>query len=511
MLSALLASCLSAATAAPAPLDSGLRPDQVEQRPYRDYVRECLDLLIQHGTDRYGAVHSPMLMSILDVRTRGCPADPEPCDEAWRVIRRERRNPAGGNLYTDQPTLRAMEVLSRLTGDPKYADFARRSAAHTLQNLVDEKGLPWWGWHRHYDAYRDLKAGHQGNPHEIHIQQAHWPLLWDVDKDAVTRTIAALWQWHICDKTTGECNRHADGQRGCDFAMTGGELLHAFAFLSTKTSDRTWLDRALLVAGYYWKARHPQTGLIPNRPNAGASRFDGSHFDTSITAFHGHSLLKAFELTKEPRFRDYALAYLKAYATHGYDAATKQFWGSLQLDGTPDRAPRLGSGYEGYEPRGPIDLWQPYAAGYEHPLATAQVYAYAYDLARDPALLEAAERWADVIRRAWPPRRCNESTWYRGYATDWAPHGTYAEHYGRALSFFLHLHALTGNAAHRDFAREVAREAVARLSYRGLFRGHPAKPYYEAMDGVGYLLYALLQLDQALAGGEGKKLPLENW
>ena len=32
----------------------------------------------------------------------------------------------------------------------------------------------------------------------------------------------------------------------------------------------------------------------------------------------------------------------------------------------------------------------------------------------------------------------------------------------------------------------------------GLFKGHPAKPYYEAMDGVGNLLYALLQLDQIL-------------
>jgi len=29
----------------------------------------------------------------------------------------------------------------------------------------------------------------------------------------------------------------------------------------------------------------------------------------------------------------------------------------------------------------------------------------------------------------------------------------------------------------------------------GLFKGHPAKPYYQANDGVGFLLYALLELD----------------
>ena len=48
---------------------------------------------------------------------------------------------------------------------------------------------------------------------------------------------------------------------------------------------------------------------------------------------------------------------------------------------------------------------------------------------------------------------------------------------------------------------------MSKLYYNGLFRGHPAKPYYEATDGVGFLLYALLELDQAVkkpAGVVGK-------
>ena len=40
--------------AQPEILDSGLRLEAVEQRPYRAYVRECLDALITSGTDRYG-------------------------------------------------------------------------------------------------------------------------------------------------------------------------------------------------------------------------------------------------------------------------------------------------------------------------------------------------------------------------------------------------------------------------------------------------------------------------
>ncbi len=41
--------------------------------PYRLYVKECLDILTEHGVDRYGDMHSPVLVSILDVETRTCP------------------------------------------------------------------------------------------------------------------------------------------------------------------------------------------------------------------------------------------------------------------------------------------------------------------------------------------------------------------------------------------------------------------------------------------------------
>ena len=91
---------------------------------YREYVRQCVQVLIEHGTDRYGQVQSPVLMNVLDVQTRTCPENPLPLDEAYRVARRERRGPAGGNLYPDQATLQAMYRLSQATGQPRYAEFA---------------------------------------------------------------------------------------------------------------------------------------------------------------------------------------------------------------------------------------------------------------------------------------------------------------------------------------------------------------------------------------------------
>ena len=75
----------------------------------------------------------------------------------------------------------------------------------------------------------------------------------------------------------------------------------------------------------------------------------------------------------------------------------------------------------------------------------------------------------------------------------------------------LHVHALTGSDEYRLFARQVANEAVSKLYYNGLLRGHPCKPYYEAVDGVGYLLYALVQLDQALQGTQPEAISPLNW
>ncbi len=157
--------------------------------------------------------------------------------------------------------------------------------------------------------------------------------------------------------------------------MSAGQMITAFAFLSTRTDSALWLERAKLLAGYFWTRRNEQTNLIANRPNAGKDRFDGSHFDTSITGLLCRSLFDAHQITGEPLFRDHALAYLKAYAKFGYDADSGQFWGCLKLDGTHEAGPRVIDGYAKYEPRGHIDLWQPYAAGYGHPIHTAQMYA----------------------------------------------------------------------------------------------------------------------------------------
>lgn len=505
---------------------------QPSTQPYGRYVQQCLDTLIESGTDRYGTLHTPMLVSILDIESRSCPQNPEKFDETYRVYRRERRNPAGSNLFTDQATLRAAHLLSARTGAARYAEFANRYSAYVMGRLLDDKGMFWWGGHRHYDVYRDVKDGHMANHHELYAGiDVDWPHLWAVDAKAVTREIEAIWQWHVIDKKTGETNRHADGGRGCDFSMTAASHVAAFAFMFAQTKDRTWLERARLLADYFWTRRNKTSNLIPERPNAGADRFDGGSFVTAVTGPHCHALLQAFELTGETAFRDYALAYLKAYGKYAYDAKTGRYFGALRLDGSPIPGPRITdtvlhteAGYGGFEPRGHLDLWQPYLLGYEHGLATAQVYAHAYHITGDADMLTNAQRFAEWIRSTPPGQGAPEASWFRPYSTGPGQKGAYAEHYARAVSFFLHLFVATGKQEHLRDARSFADAAIAGLWHKGLFRGHPAKPYYEAIDGVGGLLCALLALDEVIRdpaaaakarsvrlGPDGPALPLTDW
>ena len=66
--------------------------------------------------------------------------------------------------------------------------------------------------------------------------------------------------------------------------------------------------------------------------------------------------------------------------------------------------------------------------------------------------------------------------------------GTYAGIYGQTISFFIQMFLLTGDAEYLRTAQQVADKPSPGWSGAD-FRGHPAKPYYEAMDGVGHLLY----------------------
>jgi hypothetical protein len=456
--------------------------------------------LIAHGTDRYGAVRSPLLVSNLNVTTKDNPTASTlgAADEIWRVERRERRAPGGANFLHNQSVYRAMIRASQAAGNEAYADFIDANFDWALSNLVDSNQMFWWGYHRHYDVHSDTFEAEPGAPyHEMHfVDIPLWEEMWSRNPTAVRNEIEAIWDRHVVDKATGQINRH-DQPGGLSFITSSASFIDAFAFLSSKLSgnDRVlWRSRALLLANYNWNDRHAATSLLAHTPNE-TSRWDGLRSATTTPAVFVPALLRAYDYTGDTTFQTQALAYLKGWAEFAYDPASGSFWGSLELDGTPVPGPWAPSGYAQFEPRGLVDLWAPEFITAQHTPDAAKAYAHAYQLFGDAELLDTAEKWAALIRKSLPATETLDGTWYQEYSRDWAPHGTYAEHYGHLIDFFVTLFEETGEQHYLFSARDLAKDAVSVLWYDGLFRGHPNKPYYEAVDGVGILLESLIELD----------------
>ena len=111
-------------------------------------------------------------------------------------------------------------------------------------------------------------------------------------------------------------------------------------------------------------------------------------------------------------------------------------------------------------------------------------------------LLTTAIQWADLIRQNLPATESLTATYYQSYSEDYAPLGTYAEHYAHSMDLFVTLYEITGEDHYLLSARDVAKQAISKLWYDGMLRGHPGKQQYEALDGVVILLEELVDLSQ---------------
>jgi hypothetical protein len=474
---------------------------------WREYVRTCLDTLIAYGTDRYGPVQTAMLMAVIDVNTLTAPQSPPLYDDEIRTEGRPthgRWSAGGSNLWLDMATVRAMYRMSQLTGDAKYSQAADAYIAAEFERAVKPNGLLYWGSHSYYNGYTDTYAG--DGMHEILILHPEWGEMYRVNPAAVKREIDGIWEWHIVNKQTGQHNRHDDGNYGCDFAFSGGSFALAFSFMYSVTHDASYLDKARLVADWHWQHRDPVTQLVPDAPGVGG-RYDSMYCFTSATGPHCSQLLRCYELTGDTHFRDIANTYIKAYDRYGWDTAAHNYWAMLGLDGVPFPDQPKGPGYDIFIPGGYVDVWRTIMFSYEFPVEAAETALYAYELSgttpatRDPQLLAIARHWAEVIEKNLPPylgRRWKAEI-EAAMPTVKTAGGTYAENYGRTISFYVNLYHATGEIRYLRVARSTAREAIEKLFVNGLFKGHPAKPHYQSNDGVGLLLHALLQLD-ALPG-----------
>ncbi len=361
--------------------------------------------------------------------------------------------------------------------------------------------------------------------------------MYRLDPRAVKEQADLIWKWHVHDHEKGRHNRHDDGAPGADFPFSAGSYIQAFAFVHSVTpGDTEYLERAKLVANWHWRHRNKKTNLVAFVPGNMLSDFKpyhfyGSTFASAITGPLASQLLRSYELTGDKHFREMAVSYLLAYDQYGWDEKAGTYVGMLNLDGTVttrDRVPDemksqlAGQAKEpdpGYSvpPIGPIDIWPTTIYPLDFPLTTAQTTLYARELIpadqaeTRAALLQSARRWALAIEGSLPPgtgptfRKTLSAALPKSRETG----GTYAQNYGRAISFFVHLYRATGEKRYLKLAEQLGHEAVDKLYVEteialgagksrkcGIFRGHPAKPYYEAGNGVGFLLLAFLELAQ---------------
>lgn len=456
-------------------------PAYTQPRPsgYLKAVEAHLVKLIEKGTDVYGPVKTPMWMASLDTRTGLYPEDAKA--RAGQRVYRDIAAPRGSTIYWDQPQMAAAHAMARIASSPRFARAADDYVRSFLEHGIDEHGLFEWGNHRYYDAFTDKVVRFQGGPHEMRPVIPAWELFWRVSPAVTERQIRQSGLRHLFDPETGGFNRHDDQKPGCAFLESGGILIESLCWLHQRKKDRALLDLALKMARYSYSHRGSETGLLENNPTV--TRWD-KHVCTTEVGMWAGSLLRAFDLSGVAEFRDLADSATTAWLKHGYDSKARRYYGQVRVkDGTPVLTGKTSMEIDDYFPADHADIWNARFPTHDYPMAFAETCLDFYRRTKAPRYREAVERWVDVVKLSPAPKTAKDGR------------GAYAELFGRAIHFLTGAGQALGNAAYTALATKLADESLATLFAHGMFRSHAGEDRYDAVDGVGYLLLALIYLE----------------
>ncbi len=452
-----------------------------------EVVISHFDKLLSNGLDVYGKSPSAMWMASLDTKTGRYPEDdrrpPHIPKRAYRYI----DAPRGCNLYWDQPAVVAAHALSQITGDERYVVAADDYVKDFFNRCIAPNGVFLWGNHYYYDAFRDTPvwfAGEEtpapcvterepGKLHEIRPIMPAWDSFWRVSPQKTECGIRSAVVRHISDSDTGEFNRHADAKTGCAFLESGGILVDTLSWLYEKTRDNTLVEIAKKIAAYSFRNRSESTGLLENNPTV--TRWD-KHAATTEVGLWAHCLLRAASRCDIPEWIEMADAAVSSWLQFGYDEANDRFYGRLNVsDGSPILSPKETP----YQPGSYSDLWEPLFPAHDYPMPFAESCLALYRLTGNETYQRACSRWVNQIVDSLSVRSGS---------------ARYAEHYGRCIHFLLGCEEVFGDPSAHDLAVDLADEAIESLYAHDMFRGHTGEDRYDALDGVGFLLLALIRL-----------------
>lgn len=445
---------LGGAAAAPL-LAAGTR----KEGPYQAGARQFLDTMIEKGTDRYGSKHTPMFCLSLDPETYAPPKPPERVDWAYRRDFEHLYRDYGyywkshlhsANLIYDQPTIRALYELSKVSGSARYQRAADQYLDFFLDNFVSpQTGIFGWGEHVFYNVFTDYLIGGAFSVrsvnrfafnHELDRWTTIYDLTWPKSPEKTLAEIDAIYAYKIHDPVTFLNNRHSDYYSGrvtsdtLTFIKHSGLFAHAFTLAYVKTQDPQQLERAKKSVDLFWGYRNPETNLV-----RGCFQRKNEAVAPAELALLVLFILRAYQWRAEPVFLERAVAYLKAYKKY-FTAGQGRYRAEVGPDGV-DRKP---GEYEEY---------------WEGPLRIAKAAVLAYSLTGDQDLLEMADTIIDKVT----PEMTFHSIIQRSLISD------EVEARGCALSVAVDLYEATANTKYLKKAQALAEDSLQRFLYRGLF------------------------------------------
>lgn len=474
----------------------------VSMRGYLKPVQAHLEKLIACGTDVYGPVKAAMWMASLDTKTGRYPD--APLAATGQRVYREIGAPRGSSIYWDQPQLVAAYAMTVLTGNQRFKRAADDYVKSFLEHSgIDENGLFEWGEHRYYDAFTDSVVHFEGGPHEMRPMTPAWEIFWRLAPEDTEREIRVAGVRHLFDPVNGGFNRHDDGKQGCAFLEAGGVLVDSLCWLAKKKNDPSLVETALRIAHFSFSHRDPVTGLLENNPTV--TRWD-KHANTTEVGVWAGCLLRAADATGNTEFSQMAEAAMSAFLRYGYDASAGEYFGKILVtDGAPMvNRPEIdnhrGDGTlalngsvthrsdglivaEDYFPGHYADIWNARFPSHDYPMAFAETCLELYRRTNAPQYREAVDRWFGVVKKHPAPKTARDGQ------------GAYAELFGRAIHFLTDAGATFKNPEYTAQARKVADAAIDTLFAYGMFRSHASEDRYDAVDGVGFLLLALIYLE----------------
>ena len=459
-----------------------------------DCVQSHFNKQLENGLSVYSPSAPNMWMASLDTRTGKYPENDERSPDIPRRHYRAIDAPRGCSIYWDMPAIVAAHSLSKIRGNKKYADASDSYVNDFLCHCIANNGIFLWGNHYYWDAF-DGKVkkfvGEEtprpvdwetelGEYHETRPLPPAWDLFWRISPGKTERGTRAFAGNSVFDEKSGGFNRHADRRRGCAFLEAGGIIVESLAWLFQKNGDMTLVDDAQRCLDFSFNHRSEKTGLLENNPT-GDGRWDKYACTTEIGLWAGSILRAMRNFEGKAKWLDKAAQAMHPYLDYGYDHEKRAYYGRLQVS---DATPIIGMTepdemLRKHQPGDYADIWRPLFPAHDYPMPFAEACLELYCHTKDEAFRTASERWAEIIISNMPARN--------GL-------GAYAEHYGRCVHFLWRCGKLLSNDLYSQSASELAKEAIDVLFDNGMFRGHPGEHRYDAVDGVGFLLLALMAL-----------------